>query len=211
MSERTVELKNLRNIGIMAHIDAGKTTLTERILYYTGKTYKIGEVHDGAAVMDWMEQEQERGITITSAATTCSWADHTINIIDTPGHVDFTVEVERSLRVLDGAVAVFDGVAGVEPQSETVWRQADKYNVPRICFINKLDRTGANFDDDVQSIVERLEAKPAVLQIPIGSEADFIGVIDLIEMKAHTWTKDDGSEWDISEISDDKLEEAKPK
>ena len=211
MSERTVELKNLRNIGIMAHIDAGKTTLTERILYYTGKTYKIGEVHDGAAVMDWMEQEQERGITITSAATTCSWADHTINIIDTPGHVDFTVEVERSLRVLDGAVAVFDGVAGVEPQSETVWRQADKYNVPRICFINKLDRTGANFDDDVQSIVERLEAKPAVLQIPIGSEADFIGVIDLIEMKAHTWTKDDGSEWDISEISDDKLEEAKTK
>ena len=211
MSERTVELKNLRNIGIMAHIDAGKTTLTERILYYTGKTYKIGEVHDGAAVMDWMEQEQERGITITSAATTCSWADHTINIIDTPGHVDFTVEVERPLRVLDGAVAVFDGVAGVEPQSETVWRQADKYNVPRICFINKLDRTGANFDDDVQSIVERLEAKPAVLQIPIGSEADFIGVIDLIEMKAHTWTKDDGSEWDISEISDDKLEEAKTK
>ena len=153
MSTRTVDLKNLRNIGIMAHIDAGKTTLTERILYYTGKTYKIGEVHDGAAVMDWMEQEQERGITITSAATTCSWNDHTINIIDTPGHVDFTVEVERSLRVLDGAVAVFDGVAGVEPQSETVWRQADKYNVPRICFINKLDRTGANFDDDVQSIL----------------------------------------------------------
>ena len=200
MSTRTVDLKNLRNIGIMAHIDAGKTTLTERILYYTGKTYKIGEVHDGAAVMDWMEQEQERGITITSAATTCSWNDHTINIIDTPGHVDFTVEVERSLRVLDGAVAVFDGVAGVEPQSETVWRQADKYNVPRICFINKLDRTGANFDDDVQSIIERLEAKPAVLQIPIGSESDFVGVIDLVEMKAHTWTKDDGSEWDLSLI-----------
>lgn len=211
MSTRTVDLKNLRNIGIMAHIDAGKTTLTERILYYTGKTYKIGEVHDGAAVMDWMEQEQERGITITSAATTCSWNDHTINIIDTPGHVDFTVEVERSLRVLDGAVAVFDGVAGVEPQSETVWRQADKYNVPRICFINKLDRTGANFDDDVQSIIERLEAKPAVLQIPIGSEADFVGVIDLVEMKAHTWTKDDGSEWDIADIPEDRLEEANTK
>ncbi len=208
---REVELNNLRNIGIMAHIDAGKTTLTERILYYTGKTYKIGEVHDGAAVMDWMEQEQERGITITSAATTCSWNKHTINIIDTPGHVDFTVEVERSLRVLDGAVAVFDGVAGVEPQSETVWRQADKYNVPRICFVNKLDRTGADFDFDVQSIVERLEAKPAVLHIPIGSEADFIGVIDLVEMKAHTWSKDDGTEWDISDIPDDKLEEAQLK
>ena len=211
MGDRTIELKNLRNIGIMAHIDAGKTTLTERILYYTGKTYKIGEVHDGAAVMDWMEQEQERGITITSAATTCAWSDHTINIIDTPGHVDFTVEVERSLRVLDGAVAVFDGVAGVEPQSETVWRQADKYNVPRICFINKLDRTGADFDFDVQSIIERLEARPAVLHIPIGSEANFVGVIDLVEMKAHTWTKDDGSEWDISEIPEDKLEEAKSK
>ena len=209
--ERATPLDRYRNIGIMAHIDAGKTTTTERVLYYTGRSYKIGEVHDGNATMDWMEQEQERGITITSAATTCEWNDHRINIIDTPGHVDFTVEVERSLRVLDGAVAVFDGVAGVEPQSETVWRQADKYNVPRICFINKLDRTGANFDDDVQSIVERLEAKPAVLQIPIGSEADFIGVIDLIEMKAHTWTKDDGSEWDISEISDDKLEEAKTK
>ena len=168
MSERTIDLKQLRNIGIMAHIDAGKTTLTERVLYYTGKTYKIGEVHDGAAVMDWMEQEQERGITITSAATTCEWEDHTINIIDTPGHVDFTVEVERSLRVLDGAVAVFDGVAGVEPQSETVWRQADKYNVPRICFVNKLDRTGADFNFDVQSIIGRLEAKPAVLHIPIG-------------------------------------------
>ena len=211
MGDRTIELKNLRNIGIMAHIDAGKTTLTERILYYTGKTYKIGEVHDGAAVMDWMEQEQERGITITSAATTCAWSDHTINIIDTPGHVDFTVEVERSLRVLDGAVAVFDGVAGVEPQSETVWRQADKYNVPRICFINKLDRTGADFDFDVQSIIERLEARPAVLHIPIGSEANFVGVIDLVEMKAHTWTKDDGSEWDISEIPEDKIEEAKSK
>ena len=192
----------------MAHIDAGKTTLTERILYYTGKTYKIGEVHDGAAVMDWMEQEQERGITITSAATTCKWEDHTINIIDTPGHVDFTVEVERSLRVLDGAVAVFDGVAGVEPQSETVWRQADKYNVPRICFVNKLDRTGADFDFDVQSIIERLEAKPAVLHIPIGSEGDFIGVVDLVEMKSHTWSKDDGSKWDINEIPEDMLESA---
>ena len=208
MVEREIDLKQLRNIGIMAHIDAGKTTLTERILYYTGKTYKIGEVHDGAAVMDWMEQEQERGITITSAATTCKWEDHTINIIDTPGHVDFTVEVERSLRVLDGAVAVFDGVAGVEPQSETVWRQADKYNVPRICFVNKLDRTGADFDFDVQSIIERLEAKPAVLHIPIGSEGDFIGVVDLVEMKSHTWTKDDGSEWDINEIPEDMLESA---
>ena len=211
MSDREINLNQLRNIGIMAHIDAGKTTLTERILYYTGKTYKIGEVHDGAAVMDWMEQEQERGITITSAATTCSWNKHTINIIDTPGHVDFTVEVERSLRVLDGAVAVFDGVAGVEPQSETVWRQADKYNVPRICFVNKLDRTGADFDFDVQSIVERLEAKPAVLHIPIGAEENFIGVIDLVEMKAHTWSKDDGSEWDISEISEDKIDEANSK
>ena len=208
MSERAIDLKQLRNIGIMAHIDAGKTTLTERVLYYTGKTYKIGEVHDGAAVMDWMEQEQERGITITSAATTCEWEGHTINIIDTPGHVDFTVEVERSLRVLDGAVAVFDGVAGVEPQSETVWRQADKYNVPRICFVNKLDRTGADFDFDVQSIVERLEAKPAVLHIPIGAEENFVGVIDLVEMKSHTWSKDDGSQWDISDIAEDMLAEA---
>jgi elongation factor G len=211
MSDRLIDLKQLRNIGIMAHIDAGKTTLTERVLYYTGKTYKIGEVHDGAAVMDWMEQEQERGITITSAATTCEWEDHTINIIDTPGHVDFTVEVERSLRVLDGAVAVFDGVAGVEPQSETVWRQADKYNVPRICFVNKLDRTGADFNFDVQSIIERLEAKPAVLHIPIGSEENFVGVVDLVEMKSHTWSKDDGSEWDIDEISADMLDEANAK
>ena len=211
MSQNSDKLKSLRNIGIMAHIDAGKTTTTERILYYTGRTYKIGEVHDGAAVMDWMEQEQERGITITSAATTCSWKDHVINIIDTPGHVDFTVEVERSLRVLDGAVAVFDGVAGVEPQSETVWRQADKYNVPRICFINKLDRTGANFDEGVQSIKERLNAKPAVLHIPIGQEAEFIGVIDLIELKAHIWTKDDGSEWDIKELTEEQREIALPK
>ena len=211
MSQNSDKLKSLRNIGIMAHIDAGKTTTTERILYYTGRTYKIGEVHDGAAVMDWMEQEQERGITITSAATTCSWKDHVINIIDTPGHVDFTVEVERSLRVLDGAVAVFDGVAGVEPQSETVWRQADKYNVPRICFINKLDRTGANFDEGVQSIKDRLNAKPAVLHIPIGQEAEFIGVIDLIELKAHIWTKDDGSEWDIKELTEEQREIALPK
>jgi elongation factor G len=211
MSDRAIDLNQLRNIGIMAHIDAGKTTLTERVLYYTGKTYKIGEVHDGAAVMDWMEQEQERGITITSAATTCEWEGHTINIIDTPGHVDFTVEVERSLRVLDGAVAVFDGVAGVEPQSETVWRQADKYNVPRICFVNKLDRTGADFDFDVQSIVERLEAKPAVLHIPIGIEENFVGVVDLVEMKSHTWSKDDGSEWDINEIPEDMLESANTK
>src|SRR6056300_1200107 len=204
-------LDKYRNIGIMAHIDAGKTTTTERILHYTGKSHKIGEVHDGAATMDWMEQEQERGITITSAATTCFWNDCQINIIDTPGHVDFTVEVERSLRFLDGAVCVFDAVAGVEPQSETVWRQADKYNVPRICFVNKLDRTGADSDFDVQSIVERLEATPAVLHIPIGAEENFVGVIDLVEMKAHTWTKDDGSEWDINDIPVDKLDEANAK
>jgi elongation factor G len=182
-----IDLAKVRNIGIMAHIDAGKTTTTERILFYTGINYKIGEVHEGAATMDWMEQEQERGITITSAATTCEWDGHTINIIDTPGHVDFTVEVERSLRVLDGAVAVFDGVAGVEPQSETVWRQADRYGVPRICFINKLDRTGAEFHRCVEMIVTRLHAVPLVLQIPVGTEADFKGVIDLIGMKALLW------------------------
>ena len=209
--QKSNKLETLRNIGIMAHIDAGKTTTTERVLYYTGRTYKIGEVHDGAAVMDWMEQEQERGITITSAATTCSWNDHIINIIDTPGHVDFTVEVERSLRVLDGAVAVFDGVAGVEPQSETVWRQADKYNVPRICFINKLDRTGADFDAGVESIIERLEARPAVMHIPIGAESDFVGVIDLIQLKAHIWTKDDGSEWDINELDETQKDIAQKK
>jgi len=209
--QKSNQLETLRNIGIMAHIDAGKTTTTERVLYYTGRTYKIGEVHDGAAVMDWMEQEQERGITITSAATTCSWKDHVINIIDTPGHVDFTVEVERSLRVLDGAVAVFDGVAGVEPQSETVWRQADKYNVPRICFINKLDRTGADFDAGVESIVERLEARPAVMHIPIGAESDFVGVIDLIQLKAHIWTKDDGSEWDVNELDEKQKDIAQKK
>ena len=182
-----IDLAKTRNIGIMAHIDAGKTTTTERILFYTGITYKIGEVHEGAAVMDWMEQEQERGITITSAATTCQWKGYNINIIDTPGHVDFTVEVERSLRVLDGAVAVFDGVAGVEPQSETVWRQADRYNVPRICFVNKLDRVGAEFHRCVDMIVTRLNATPLVLQIPIGAEADFKGVVDLVEMRALVW------------------------
>jgi elongation factor G len=184
----------------MAHIDAGKTTLTERILYYTGKTYKLGEVHEGAAVMDWMEQEQERGITITSAATTCVWHDRTVNIIDTPGHVDFTVEVERSLRVLDGAVAVFDGVAGVEPQSETVWRQADRYRVPRICFINKLDRIGADFYAAVDSIRTRLEANPVPIQIPIGSESNFQGVVDLVEMRAHVWRGDDGKHWETTDI-----------
>ena len=190
-------LAKTRNIGIMAHIDAGKTTTTERILYYTGKSYKIGEVHEGAAQMDWMVQEQERGITITSAATTCHWADHRINIIDTPGHVDFTVEVERSLRVLDGAVAVFDGVAGVEPQSETVWRQANKYGVPRICFVNKLDRMGADFYAAVESITDRLAANPLVLQLPIGAEADFAGVIDLVQMKALVWRNEElGAKWD---------------
>ena len=199
---RSVDLAKTRNIGIMAHIDAGKTTTTERILFYTGINYKIGEVHEGAATMDWMEQEQERGITITSAATTCSWDDHTINIIDTPGHVDFTVEVERSLRVLDGAVAVFDGVAGVEPQSETVWRQADRYNVPRICFVNKLDRVGAEFHRCVDMIVSRLNATPLVLQIPIGAEGDFKGVVDLVGMKALVWSDETakGEMYDTVEI-----------
>src|SRR5687767_6358967 len=186
---RETPLERYRNIGIMAHIDAGKTTTTERILYYTGKNYKIGEVHDGAATMDWMEQEQERGITITSAATTCFWKGedgelYRINIIDTPGHVDFTIEVERSLRVLDGAVAVFDSVAGVEPQSETVWRQADKYGVPRMCFVNKMDRIGANFYRCVDMIVDRLGANPLVCHLPIGSEDKYLGLIDLIKMKA---------------------------
>jgi elongation factor G len=200
--DTAVDLSTVRNIGIMAHIDAGKTTTTERILFYTGITYKIGEVHEGAATMDWMEQEQERGITITSAATTCFWKDHLINIIDTPGHVDFTVEVERSLRVLDGAVAVFDGVAGVEPQSETVWRQADKYKVPRICFVNKLDRTGASFERCVSMIKDRLRAKPLVLQIPIGAEADFVGVVDLIQMKALVWPGETkkGEDYVVEEI-----------
>src|SRR6202166_2563689 len=185
---RTVPLDKIRNIGIMAHIDAGKTTTTERILYYTGRNYKIGEVHEGAATMDWMVQEQERGITITSAATTCFWRDHRINIIDTPGHVDFTIEVERSLRVLDGAVTVFDGVAGVEPQSETVWRQADKYGVPRICFVNKMDRIGANFFRCVDMIKDRLGAIPLVTQLPIGVESDFKGLVDLVTMKALIWS-----------------------
>jgi elongation factor G len=192
---RAVPLDRIRNIGIMAHIDAGKTTTTERILYYTGRNYKIGEVHEGAATMDWMVQEQERGITITSAATTCAWNDHTINIIDTPGHVDFTVEVERSLRVLDGAVAVFDAVAGVEPQTETVWRQANKYGVPRICFVNKMDRVGANFERCVEMIRDRLDCVPAVIQLPIGAESDFKGVVDLLSMGALVWEEGMGEEW----------------
>ena len=201
---RTHTLDKYRNIGIMAHIDAGKTTTTERILYYTGKSHKIGEVHDGAATMDWMEQEQERGITITSAATTCFWQNHRINIIDTPGHVDFTIEVERSLKVLDGAVAVFDGVAGVEPQSETVWRQADKYKVPRICFVNKLDRTGADFFRCVEMIKERLGAKPLVIQVPIGIEASLTGVVDLVKMKAQVWKNEAlGAEWEYKDIPED--------
>ena len=205
---RQVPLSRTRNIGIMAHIDAGKTTLTERILYYTGKSYKIGEVHEGAATMDWMEQEQERGITITSAATTCEWDGHTINIIDTPGHVDFTVEVERSLRVLDGAVAVFDAVSGVEPQSETVWRQADKYGVPRICFINKMDRIGADFFAAVESIKERLGGNPVAIQIPIGAESEFRGVIDLVEMKAIVWHDDEGKEREVIDIPAEYVEQA---
>ena len=198
----TTDLNKVRNIGIMAHIDAGKTTTTERILFYTGVSYKIGEVHDGAAVMDWMEQEQERGITITSAATTCWWKDHQINIIDTPGHVDFTAEVERSLRVLDGAVAVFDGVAGVEPQTMTVWRQANKYAVPRMCFVNKLDRTGADFFRCVDMMVERLNSTPLVLQLPIGAEGDFLGVVDLVGMRALTWRGETkmGEDYEVEEI-----------
>ncbi len=205
---RQYPLSRTRNIGIMAHIDAGKTTLTERILFYTGRTYKIGEVHDGAAVMDWMAQEQERGITITSAATTCQWQGHWINIIDTPGHVDFTVEVERSLRVLDGAAAVFDAVAGVEPQSETVWRQADRYRVPRIAFVNKMDRIGADFFGTIDSMVERLAAHPVAVQLPIGAEADFEGVIDLVEMKAHRWPGDDGGVWETVDIPAEYEEQA---
>ncbi len=201
---RQTPINFYRNIGIMAHIDAGKTTTTERILYYTGRSHKIGEVHDGAATMDWMEQEQERGITITSAATTCFWNKHRINIIDTPGHVDFTIEVERSLRVLDGAVAVFDGVAGVEPQSETVWRQADRYGVPRMCFVNKMDRMGADFERCVRMIRERLGAKALVIQLPIGAEADYKGVVDLIKMKAIIW-KDEtlGAEFEYVDIPED--------
>ena len=197
---RTTPLERVRNIGIIAHIDAGKTTVTERILFYTGRTHRLGETHEGTAVMDWMEQERERGITITSAATTTAWADHSINIIDTPGHVDFTVEVERSLRVLDGGVVVFDGVAGVEPQSETVWRQADRYHVPRICFVNKMDRTGADFDRTVQMIVDRLGAVPVLLQLPIGAEDHFEGVIDLVEMKALRFVGERGAERVTEEI-----------
>ncbi len=200
---RKFPLEKTRNIGIMAHIDAGKTTTTERILYYTGRTYKIGEVHEGAATMDWMEQEQERGITITSAATTAEWKDHRINIIDTPGHVDFTVEVERSLRVLDGAIALFDSVAGVEPQSETVWRQADKYSVPRIAFINKMDRTGADFDMSVQTMIDRLGAHPVPVQLPWGAEGDFKGIIDLVGMKAIHYLDDLGMELEVVDIPDD--------
>src|SRR3982750_4627414 len=204
----TISLDKFRNIGIMAHIDAGKTTATERILFYTGVSHKIGEVHEGTATMDWMGQEQERGITITSAATTCFWTrngvEHRINIIDTPGHVDFTMEVERSLRVLDGAVCVFDGVAGVEPQSETVWRQADKYGVPRICFINKLDRAGAEFLRCVRQITERLGATPIVTQLPIGVESDFVGVVDLVENNAIKWRDESlGAQFDIVEIPAD--------
>jgi elongation factor G len=200
----------MRNIGIAAHIDAGKTTTTERILYYTGRSHKIGEVHEGTATMDWMEQEQERGITITSAATTCSWRDMQINIIDTPGHVDFTAEVERSLRVLDGAVAVFDAVAGVQPQSETVWRQADKYHVPRVCFINKMDRVGADFYRAVDTIVDRLKARPVPIQIPVGAEGDFLGIVDLVRMKAVLWRDETlGAEFDVVDIPEDLVEKAK--
>ena len=208
------DLNKVRNIGIMAHIDAGKTTTTERILFYTGINHKIGETHDGASTMDWMAQEQERGITITSAATTCFWKDNQINIIDTPGHVDFTVEVERSLRVLDGAVAVFDGKEGVEPQSETVWRQADKYDVPRICFVNKMDKMGADFYFTVQTIIDRLGARPLVVQLPIGAESDFLGVVDLLEMKAYVWPGDAkgdvtmGSSYEVQEIPADLVEKA---
>ncbi|HXY02997.1 MAG TPA: GTP-binding protein, partial [Terriglobales bacterium] len=201
---RTVPLERCRNIGIMAHIDAGKTTTTERILFYTGRTHRIGEVHEGTATMDWMEQEQERGITITSAATTCTWRDIRINIIDTPGHVDFTAEVERSLRVLDGACAVFDAVHGVEPQSETVWRQADKYEVPRICFINKMDKMGADFEHAIDTIRKRLNARPVAIQLPIGQEDKFKGVIDLFAMKAIIWRDETlGAEFDTEEIPEE--------
>ncbi|MFP5451143.1 MAG: elongation factor G, partial [Thermoleophilia bacterium] len=205
---KKVSLEKTRNIGIMAHIDAGKTTTTERILYYTGRTHRIGEVHEGAATMDWMAQEQERGITITSAATTCLWRDHRINIIDTPGHVDFTVEVERSLRVLDGAVAVFDSVAGVEPQSETVWRQADRYGVPRIAYVNKMDRIGANFAAAIETMRKRLGANAVAIQLPIGEESDFRGIVDLINMNAIMYLDDLGTEVEITEIPADMLADA---
>src|SRR5919109_1462566 len=206
---RETPLSRTRNIGIMAHIDAGKTTTTERILFYTGITYKLGEVHEGTAVMDWMEQEQERGITITSAATTCFWREHRINIIDTPGHVDFTAEVERSLRVRDGAVAVFDSVAGVEPQSETVWRQADKYRVPRICFVNKMDRIGADFKRTFSQIITKLEGNPVAIQLPIGAEDKFVGVVDLIKMKAITYRDETmGADYVTADIPAPMLDEA---
>src|SRR6201997_4870273 len=205
---RSHPLERYRNIGIMAHIDAGKTTTTERILYYTGKSYRMGEVDHGTAAMDWMEQEQERGITITSAATTCFWKGHRVNIIDTPGHVDFTIEVERSLRVLDGAVALFDSVAGVEPQSETVWRQADKYHVPRIAYINKMDRIGADFDRGVQTMVDRLGANPVPIQLPIGVEADFRGVVDLVTMKAILYKDELGKEKDVIDVPAELADEA---
>src|SRR5690242_11294203 len=205
---RKYSLEKTRNIGIMAHIDAGKTTTTERILYYTGRSHKMGEVHEGAATMDWMEQEQERGITITSAATTADWKDHRINIIDTPGHVDFTVEVERSLRVLDGAIALFDSVAGVEPQSETVWRQADKYHVPRIAYINKMDRIGANFEQGVKTMIDRLGARPVPVQLPIGAESEFVGIIDLINMKAIIYKDELGKDIEITEIPESHRAEA---
>ena len=206
---RTHPLERTRNIGIMAHIDAGKTTTTERILYYTGRNYKIGEVHEGAATMDWMVQEQERGITITSAATTCIWNDHRINIIDTPGHVDFTVEVERSLRVLDGAVAVFDGVAGVEPQTENVWRQANKYGVPRMCFVNKMDRLGADFFKALDSIRDRLDCTTAVIQLPIGAEGHYKGVVDLLTMQALVWEDEElGAKWTVQDIPADLVDQA---
>src|SRR5436305_11693371 len=207
---REFPLEKTRNIGIIAHIDAGKTTTTERILFYTKKIHRIGEVHEGAATMDWMIQEQERGITITSAATTCMWNGHTINIIDTPGHVDFTAEVERSLRVLDGAVCVFDSVAGVEPQSETVWRQADKYRVPRICFVNKMDRIGANFPRTCEQIVSKLQATPVVIQLPIGTEDKFTGVVDLIAIEAIRWNDEAmGADYVTEEIPADMAEEAR--
>ena len=208
---KKLQPEKTRNIGIIAHIDAGKTTTTERILYYTGKSHKIGEVHDGNATMDWMEQEQERGITITSAATTCFWQDHQISIIDTPGHVDFTAEVERSLRVLDGAVGVFDAVSGVEPQSETVWRQASKYSVPRICFVNKMDRAGADFLGCIQQMKDKLNAYPVAIQLPLGAEADFRGVIDLVDMKANVYSdaKDKGETYDLVDIPAEYQEQAK--
>src|SRR5438270_211066 len=208
MANNINDLERTRNIGIIAHIDAGKTTTTERILYYTGRTYKIGEVHEGTATMDWMEQERERGITITAAATTAEWKDHRINIIDTPGHVDFTVEVERSLRVLDGGVVVFDAVAGVEPQSETVWRQADKYSVPRICFVNKMDRVGASFERTLQMIVDRLGANPVPVQIPIGMESGFRGVVDLLARKALIFGDKANDPVTESEIPDEFKDEA---